>query len=72
MVDEAHGLCDEIEDKTITSMWDKAYLDPIQVPVRLVVRARLKKLKEVLNGLIRATWAQSNSWRLVEGIAHDI
>ncbi|KAH9744059.1 hypothetical protein KPL70_003529 [Citrus sinensis] len=46
---------DEIMDKTITSTWDEAYSDPIQVPVRPVTRARAKKFKEVLNGLIQVT-----------------
>ncbi|KAH9724612.1 Endonuclease [Citrus sinensis] len=62
---------DEIKDKTITSTWDEVYSDPIQVPIEPVTRARAKKLKEALNGLIQATWAQSNSWRSIEGIAHD-
>ena len=62
---------DEIEDKTVTRTWDEVYKDPIQVPVGLVTRARAKKFKEVLNGLIQVTWAQSNSWRLVKGITHD-
>ncbi|KAH9649251.1 hypothetical protein KPL70_025912 [Citrus sinensis] len=66
-----NGQCDEIKDKTITSTWDEAYSDPIQVPVGPVTRARVKKFKEALNGLIQATWAQSNSWRPIEGIAHD-
>ena len=64
-------MADEIKDKTITSTWDEAYSDPIQVLVGPVTRARVKKFKEVLNGLIQATWAQSNSWRPVEGITHD-
>ncbi|KAH9780520.1 hypothetical protein KPL71_008110 [Citrus sinensis] len=62
---------DEIKDKTITSTWDETYSNPIQVPVGPVTRARVKKFKEALNGFIQATWAQSNSWRAVEGIAHD-
>ena len=62
---------DEIQDKTITSTWDEAYSDPIQVLVRPFTRPRAKKFKEALNGLIQVTWAQSNSWRPVEGIAHD-
>ena len=62
---------DEIEDKTVTSTWDEACSDPIQVPVRPVTRVRAKKFKAVLNRLIQATWAQSNLWRPVEGIAHD-
>ena len=49
---------DRIKDKTITSTWDETYSDPIQVPVGPVTRARPKKLKEALNGLIQATWAQ--------------
>ena len=62
---------DEIEDKTVRSTWDEAYLDSIQVPVKPVTRARAKKFKEVLNGLIQATWAQSNLWGPIERIAHD-
>ena len=62
---------DEIEDKTVTSTWDNVYLDPIQVPIKPLIKARAKKFKEALNGLIQATWAQSNSSRPVEGITHD-
>ena len=64
-------LIDEIKDKTITSTWDEAYSDPIQVPIRPVIRARVKKYKEALIGLIQAPWAQSNSLRPIERIAHD-
>ena len=49
---------DEIKDKTITSTWDEAYSDPIQVPIGLITRARAKKFEEALNGLIQTTWAQ--------------
>ena len=52
-------------------MWHEKYSDPIQVPVGLVTRAQAKKFKEALNRLIQASSAQSNSWRPVEGIAHD-
>ncbi|KAH9658325.1 hypothetical protein KPL70_023447 [Citrus sinensis] len=62
---------DEIKDKTITSTWDESYSDPIQVLVEPITRVGAKKFKEALNGLIQATWAQSNSWRPIEGIAHD-
>ena len=62
---------DGIEDKVIISMWDEIYSDPIQVPIKPVIRARAKKFKEALNGLIQAIWAQSNSWSPIEGIAHD-
>ena len=57
--------------KLSQNTWDETYSDPMQVPVGLVTRARVKKFKEALNGLIQATWAQSNSWRPVEGIAYD-
>ena len=62
---------DEIKDKTITSTWDESYSDPIQVLVEPITRVGAKKFKEALNGLIQATWAQSNSWRPIEGITHD-
>jgi hypothetical protein len=42
--------------------------DLIQVPIGLVTRARAKKFKDVLNGLIQELWAQANSWRPIE---HD-
>jgi hypothetical protein len=35
--------------------------DLIQVPIGLVTRARAKKFKDVLNGLIQELWAQANS-----------
>lgn len=37
----------EIEDKAVTSMWDEAHSDPIQVPIGPVTRAHEKKFKEV-------------------------
>jgi hypothetical protein len=42
--------------------------DFIQVPIGPVTRARAKKFKDVLNGLIQKLWAQANSWRPIE---HD-
>ena len=65
------SIPNEIKDKTITNTWDETYSNPIQVPNGLVTRARAKKFKEALNGLIQASWAQSNSWRPNEGITHD-
>ena len=38
-----------------------------QVPVGPVTRARAKKFREALNGLIQATWAQVNSGIPIEG-----
>jgi hypothetical protein len=37
--------------------------DLVQVPIGPVARARAKKFKDVLNGLIQELWAQANSWR---------
>ena len=34
--------------------------DPLQVPVGPITRARAKKFKEALNGLIQGLWADSN------------
>ena len=45
-------ITNEIEDKNVTITWDEVYLDLIQVPARLVTRARAKKFKEVINELI--------------------
>jgi hypothetical protein len=42
--------------------------DLVQVPIGPVTRARAKKFKDVLNGLIQKLWAQANSWRPIE---HD-
>ena len=63
---------DEIEDKAVTSTWEEAYLDLIQVPIGPVIRACVNTFKEVLNGPIQTIWAQSNFWRPIKGIAHDI
>ena len=49
---------DEIKDKIVTSTWDEVYSDSTQVPVEPVTRARAKKFKKALYGLIQATWAQ--------------
>jgi len=42
--------------------------DLVQVPIGPVTRARAKKFKDVLNGLIQELWAQANSGRPIE---HD-
>jgi hypothetical protein len=38
--------------------------DLIQVPIGPIMRARAKKFKDVLNGLMQELWAQANSLRL--------
>jgi hypothetical protein len=56
-----HGM-DNDGDQGTTSK------DLVQVPIGPVTRARAKKFKDVLNGLIQELWAQANSWRPIE---HD-
>jgi hypothetical protein len=47
---------------------DTTSKDLVQVLIGPVTRARAKKFKDVLNGLIQELWAQANSWR---PIGHD-
>jgi len=47
-----------------------ALKDLVQVPIGPVTRARAKKFKDVLNGLIQKLWAQANSWRPIEHDPH--
>ncbi|PON43561.1 hypothetical protein TorRG33x02_333540, partial [Trema orientale] len=37
--------------------------DPIQVPIGPITRARAKRFKTALSGLIQSNWAELNSWR---------
>ncbi|KAL4633166.1 hypothetical protein ACB092_04G102600 [Castanea dentata] len=39
----------------------QAFKDPLHIPVGPIIRARSKKIKEALNGLIQETWADSNA-----------
>ena len=51
----------------MTKKWN-AY--PIQVLVGLVTRARVKKFKETLNGLIQYIWVKVNLWKPKEDALH--
>ena len=47
-----------------TSHYDehhKAFKDPLHVPVGPITKAKSKKIKEALNGLIQEIWANSNA-----------
>ena len=46
----------------------KNWADPIQVPIGPVTRARAKRFKEGLNGLIQFSWIENNSGRLSQGV----
>ena len=37
----------------------QAFKDPLHVPVRPITKARSKKIKETLNGLIQEIWVDS-------------
>ena len=39
----------------------KAFKNPLHVPVGPITKARSKKIKEALNGLIQEIWADSNT-----------
>ena len=47
-------------DEGTTNKWS---VDPIQVPIGPVTRARAKRFKETLNLLIQGIWAEESSWR---------
>ena len=47
-----HSLFDENQ---------QAFKDPSHVPVWPITKARSKKIKEALNGLIQEIWADSNA-----------
>ena len=56
----ANPFQEEGNDEGTTNKWNA---DPIQVPIALVTRARAKKFKGILNGLIQNIWVEVNSWR---------
>ena len=39
----------------------KAFKDPLHIPIGPITKARSKKIKEALNGLIQEIWADSNT-----------
>ncbi|GMN57789.1 hypothetical protein TIFTF001_026906 [Ficus carica] len=50
---------DEDFGSTSKSTWDETFSNPIQVSIGPVTRARAKKFKDALIGLIQATWSQA-------------
>ena len=49
----------------------QALKDLLYVPVRPITRARSKKIKEALNGLIQEIWADSNTGHFKLGPKKD-
>ena len=68
---ESNAYLDEDFGSIGKSSWHEAFSDPIQVPIGPVTRARAKKFKDALSGLIQATWSQAIAWRPIEGITCD-
>ncbi|GMN51965.1 hypothetical protein TIFTF001_021125 [Ficus carica] len=62
-----------VDENIVTgkSTWDETYSDPILVPIGPVTRTRVKKFKDALTELIRASWSQAITWRPIEGIISD-
>ena len=44
----------------LTDENQQAFKDPLHVPVGPITKARSKKIKEALNGLVQEIWADSN------------
>ena len=49
----------------------QAFKDPLHVPVAPITKARSKKIKETLNGLIQEIWADSNAGHSKLGLKED-
>ena len=49
----------------------KAFKDPLHVPVGPITKARSKRIKEALNGLIQEIWADSNAGHSKLGLKED-
>ena len=49
----------------------KVLNDPLHVPIGPITKARSKKIKEALNGLIQEIWADSNTGRSKLGPKED-
>ena len=57
--------------KTISDENQQAFKDPLHVPVGPITKARSKKIKEALNGLIQEIWANSNTGHSKPGLKKD-
>ena len=69
----------DVGDDSRTNPFDKkgndenqqAFKDPLHVSVGPITRARSKKIKEALNGLIQEIWAYSNAGHSKLGLKED-
>ena len=61
-----------LNDADMVSTWSWN-ADSIQVPIGRVTRAhRAKKFHSALNGLIQGIWAQTSTWRPIDGDEQNI
>ena len=51
----------QLQTKTTEENQQAPLKDPLHVPVGPITRARFKKIKEVLNGLIQEIWTNSKT-----------
>ena len=49
----------------------QAFKDPLHIPIGPITKARSKKIKEALNGLIQEIWADSNAGHFKFGLKED-
>ena len=56
---------------TLADENQQAFKDPLHVPVGPITKARSKKIKEALNGLIQEIWADSNAGHFKLGPKED-
>ena len=49
----------------------QVFKDPLHVPIRPITKARSKKIKKALNGLIQEIWADSNAIHSKFGLKED-
>ena len=49
----------------------QAFKDPLHVPIGPITKARSKKIKEALNGLIQEIWVDSNAGHFKLGPKED-
>ena len=58
------GMSHLDEDRVSMRAWNA---DPIQVPISPVTRVHAKKFQSALSGLIQDIWAQTCTWRPIDG-----
>ena len=67
-----HGILDiSLLCKRSIDENQQAFKDPLHVPVGLIIKARSKKIKKALNGLIQEIWVDYNAGHSKLGLKED-